>query len=166
VASISSSNLVDAVGRIESMTFRQREQLAEEVHAQQPNLFFSVLALQRHGASLEQLEVVLNLLLVFHEAMKGSGKRWPVISEVMQERCLARVSGRVRLIEGLTPQQQGQATSDAVGKHPEKQLLAYVFLKFKDSDLLGIETEAEKMLMLVALNLVECIAEAAPRAAK
>ena len=92
--------------------------------------------------------------------------RWPVISEVMQERCLARVSGRVRFIEGLTPQQQGQATSDAVGNHPEKQLLAYVFLKFKDSDLLGIETEAEKMLMLAALNLVECVAEAAPRAAK
>jgi hypothetical protein len=64
VASISSSNLVDAVVRVESMTFRQREQLAEEVHAQQPNLFFSVLALQRHGASLEQLEVVLMLAVV------------------------------------------------------------------------------------------------------
>jgi len=163
MASISSSNLVDAVLRVERMTFQEREHLAEEVHAHQPHLFFSVLVLKRYGATLEQLEVVLNVLLVFHDAMKGSGKRWPVISEEVQERCLARVSGRVRFIEGLTPQLQAQATLDALGAHPEQQLLAYVFGKFKENGLLGIETEAEKMLMLAALNLVECIAETAPR---
>ena len=103
--------------------------------------------------------MVLNLLLVFYEAMKGSGSNWPVISEEVQERCLKRISG-------LTPQQQAQATSDAVGDHPEQQLLAYVHGKFKENGLLGIKTEAEKMLMLAALNLVECIAETAPRMAK
>jgi hypothetical protein len=161
MASISSRNLVDAVLRVKRMTFQERERLAEEVHALQPNLFFSVLALQRYGVTLEQMEVVLMLLLVFHEAMKGSGRSWPVISEDVQERCLARISGRVRFIEGLTPLQQTQATTDAVGNHPEPQLLAYVFGKFEDNRLLGIRTEAEKMLMLAALNLVECIAETA-----
>jgi hypothetical protein len=38
--------------------------------------------------------------------------------------------------------------------------------KFKESGILGIKTEAEKMLMLAALNLVECIAEIAPRRTK
>jgi hypothetical protein len=51
-----------------------------------------------------------------------------------------------------------------VSLHPEKLLLAYVYGKSKDHGLLGIETEAEKMLMLAALNMVECIAEAAPKA--
>ena len=109
------------------------------------------------------MDVVLNLLLVFHEAMKISGGSWPVVSEDVQERCLNRVSGRVCFTEGLSPQLQTQAVADAVESHPEKQLLAYVFGKFKESDLLGVETEAEKMLMLAALNLVECIAETAPR---
>jgi len=113
-----------------------------------------------------QIEVVLNLLLVFYEAMKISGSNWPVVSEDIQERCLTRVSGRARFIEGLSPQLQTQATADAVGDHPEPQLLAYVFGKFKESDLLGIKTEAEKRLMLAALNLVECIAETAPRRTK
>ena len=45
--SISSRNLVDAVLRFEQMTFKDRELLADEVHAGQPNLFFSVLVLQR-----------------------------------------------------------------------------------------------------------------------
>lgn len=105
------------------------------------------------------------VLFVFHEAMKLSGKSWPLISEDEQERCLNRVSGRVRFIEGLTPQQQNQAVLDAVQHHPEQQLLAYVFGKFKENGLLGVQTEPEEMLMLAALNLVECIAETAPRTA-
>lgn len=163
--SISSRNLVDAVLRVDRMTFQDRERLAEEVYARQPNLFLSVIVLQRYGASLVQMEVVLNVLLVFFEAMKCSGGGWSVISEDVQERCLARISGRVRFTEGLTPQLQAQATADAIADHPEQQLLAYVFGKFKENGLLGIETEAEKMLMLAALNLVECIAETAPRRA-
>lgn len=128
-----------------------------------PNLFFSVLVLQRYGATREQIEVVLNILLVFYEAMKRSGGTWPVISEEVQERCLARIVGRVRFTEGLTPPLQEQATLDAVGDHREQQLLAYVFGKFKENGLLGIHTEAEKMLMLAALNLAECIADTAPQ---
>ena len=163
MASISSRNLVDAVLRVERMSLQERERLAEEVHDRQPNLFFSVLVLRRYGATLEQIEVVLNLLLVCFEAMRCSDGSWPVVSEDVQERCLARISGRVRLIEGLTPQLQTQATLDAVGDHPEQQLLAYVYGKFKESGLLGIKTETEKMLMLAALNLVESIAETARR---
>ena len=109
---------------------------------------------------------MLNVLLVFHEVMTISDSNWPVVSEDVQERCLQRVTGRVRFIEGLSPQLQTQATVDAVGDHPKQQLLAYVFGKFKEGDLLGIKTEAEKMLMLAALNLVECIADTAPRRTK
>jgi hypothetical protein len=61
MASISSRNLIDAVLRVERMTFKDRERLAEEVHARQPNLFFSVLVLQRDGASLGQIEEVLQV---------------------------------------------------------------------------------------------------------
>jgi hypothetical protein len=161
---ISSRLLVDAVLRVERMSFKDRERLAEEIHARQPNLFFSVLVLQRYAATLEQMEVVLNLLFVFYEAMRASGRAWPVISEDVQERCLQRISGRARFIEGLTAQQQTQATRDAIADHPEQQMLAYVFGKFGEHGLLGIETETQKMLMLAALNLVECIAQTAPKA--
>ena len=69
----------------------------------------------------------------------------------------------MRFIEGLTPQQQTQASLDVVADHPEQHLLANVFGKFGEHGMLGIKTETEKMLMLAALNLVECIAETAPR---
>ena len=73
LASISSRNLVDAVLRVERMRVEEREQLADEVYARQPNLFASVIALHRYGATHPQRVVVLNLLLVFHGAMKISG---------------------------------------------------------------------------------------------
>jgi len=162
--SITSRLLVEAVLRVERMSFKEREQLADEIHARQPNLFFSVLVLQRYGATLEQIEVVLNLLFVFYEAMKASGRAWPFISEDVQERCLTRIAARARFIEGLTPQQQTRAVSDAIADHSEQQLLAYVLGKLRDHGLGNIETEAQKMLLLAALNLVECIAETAPQA--
>ena len=109
MASISSRNLVDAVLRVERMTFQERDRLADEVYARQPNLFASVIVLHRYGATHVQMDVVLNLLLVFHEAMKINGGSWRAVSEDVQERCLARVSGRVRFIEGLSPQMQAQA---------------------------------------------------------
>jgi len=164
MASISSQNLLDAVLRVEHMSFEARARLADDVHARQPNLLYSVIVLHRFGATVAQIEVVLNLLLVFHEAMRTSGRDWPVVSEDVQDRCLKRVSARARFIEGLSPPLQAHAVADAVGDYPEQQLLAYVLGKLKESDLLAIKTEAEKMLMLVALNLVECIAETAPRA--
>jgi len=166
MASISSRNLVDAVLCVERMSFTERERLADEVHARQPNLLYSVLVLQRYGAMMAQIEVALNILLVFHEAMKASGSYWPLISEDVQERCLKRISGRVSFAEGLSPELQDQVALDIVREQPEQHLLAYVYGKFKDNGLLGIKTEAEKMLMLAALNLVECIAETAPRRTK
>ncbi len=146
------------------MSFNERERLADEIHAQQPNLFFSVLVLQRYGVTLEQMEVVLNLLFVFYERDEDQRQGLAGHLEDVQERGLKRISGRARFIEGLTPQQQHQAMADAIADHPEKQILAYVFGKLREHGLLGIETEAEKMILLAAVNLVECIAETAPKA--
>lgn len=161
-ASISPRHLGEAALCVERMSLDERGRLADEVHSRQPNLFYSVLVLQRYGATLVQIEVVLNILLVFHQAMRLRGGAWPVISEDVQERCLRRVTGRVHFVEGLSEEFQAQAAADAVSDHPEQLLLAYVFGKFKEANLLGIHTDAEKMLLLAALNLVECIAQTAP----
>ena len=163
MAAISSQLLVEAVLCVERMSFNERERLADEVHAQQPNLFFSMLALQQCGASLAQMEEVLNLLLVFYSAMKMSGKDWPVISEDAQDRGLKRITARVRFIERLPLQQRHKANSDAIVGHAEQQILAYAYGKLNEHGLTDINTEVQKMIVLVTLNLVECIALTAPK---
>lgn len=159
---VSAEHLVNAVHRVQAMTIHEREVLADEIHAVQPNLLYSVLVLQRFGATIEQLEVVLTLLLELHEAAKESGHRWPLIEEVVQERCLARLTARMRFVEGLGPEQTARAVTQALDAHPEPVLLAHVYDTLARCGVLGVRTQAEKYLILAALNLVECMAEAAP----
>jgi hypothetical protein len=161
--SITNELIVGAAIDVERMTLKDRECLADEIHARQPNLLYSAIVLHRFGATLAQIEVVLDVLFVFYLAMKSSGRTWPVITEDFQDRCLKRVVGRVRFIEGLTPQQQMQTVTDGIMEHPEQPMLAYVMGKLREHDLLVIESGAHEKLMLVAVNLVECIAQAAPK---
>jgi hypothetical protein len=75
---------------------------------------------------------------------------------------LKRINARVRSIEKLTPRRHHQASPDSIADHTEKQILAYALGKLKEHGLDAIKTEAEKMIMLAAMNLVECIALTAP----
>lgn len=114
--------------------------------------------LPRYGATMPQLDVLIDILLVFYKAMKSSRRRWPVINEDVQERCLKRVVARVRFIEDLNSDLTAVAVKNALDDHPEKPMLAFVIGRMKQ--MLGIETETEKMMVLAALNLVECIGTA------
>ena len=43
-------------------------------------------------------------------------------------------------------------------EHPERYLLAFAYGYLGEHDLLRVRTDAEKYLMMAALNLVECVA--------
>ena len=162
MSAISQAVLANAAIAVGAMDMNQRVGLADEVFAHQPNLLASVLVQQRMGASLQQMEVLLNILLVAYQAMKTSGRRWPVISEATQERCLQRLTGKVRFAEGLGLELLQQAVQDQIDAHGEPYLLAFAFGQLREHDLLSVRTEAEKYLMLAAINLVDCIAATAP----
>jgi hypothetical protein len=154
--------IADAAAAVGAMTVQQRLALGDDVFADQPNLLASVLVQQRMGASLPQIEVLLNLLFVAHQAMKRSGLRWSLITEATQDRCLQRLTGRLRFAHGLAPRQFQQAMQDAIDEHREPYLLAYAYGHLCENGLLTVDTEVQKYLVLAALNLVDCIAETRP----
>lgn len=164
MALITQAVVVEAAIAVGGMGQAERLQLADEIFARQPNLLASVLVLQRMGASLRQMEVPLHILLVAWQAMKTSGHVWPVISEDTQEVCLQRLTGRMRLAEGLPARLQQRSMPQYIEEHREQWLLAFAWGHLRDNDLLGVRTEAEKFLLLAALNLVECIALAGAQA--
>lgn len=143
------------------MSRAERVQLADEIYLRQPNLLAAVLVLHRMGVSMPQLDVPVNILLVAYQAMKMSGHHWPVISEQTQERCLQRLTGKIRFTEGLSTEMFQHAVDQQVTQHTEPYLLSFVYGELGDYGLIGVRTEAEKYLMLAALNLVECIAATA-----
>ncbi len=86
----------------------------------------------------------------------------PIVSEDVQETCMQRLTARASFNEGLPGELADQVVQQFCDEHPERYLLAFVYGYLGDHDLLGVCTDAEKYLMLAALNLVECAAFAAP----
>ncbi|WP_295391806.1 hypothetical protein [uncultured Thiodictyon sp.] len=140
------------------LTLKQKERLVDEIFQKQPNLLASVLALSRSNVKIERIDVILNILLLCFEAVRCAQLRLPVVTEAIQELCLARIAGRSRFIEGLSNQSVEQAVNDQVAEHTDKNLLALVFHELKEHGFSDVRTEQEKLCVLDALNLVETIA--------
>ena len=160
---ITQAVLVHAIRDVNAMNPAQKIQLADEIFLQQPNLLASILVLANMGVSALQLEVPLHVLLVTFQAMKRSGHTWPIVQEEVQERCMQRLSARMRFNEGLPAQTADRLVKQFCDEHSERNLLAFVYGYLGEHDLLRVRTEPEKYLLLAALNLVECIAFAGNR---
>ena len=65
----------------------------------------------------------------------------------------------MRFNEGLPEHLANQMVQQFCDEHRERYLLAFVYGYLGDHDLMQVHTEAEKYLMLAALNLVECLAD-------
>lgn len=160
---ITQAVLVHAIRDVNAMNPAQKVQLADEIFLQQPNLLASILVLANMGVSTLQLEVPLHILLVTFRSMKSSGHTWPIIQEDVQERCMQRLSARMRFNEGLPAQIADRLVKQFCDEHSERNLLAFVYGHLGEHDLLRVRTDAEKYMLLAALNLVECIAFAGDR---
>jgi hypothetical protein len=156
--------LVHAIRDVNGMSHAHKVRLADQIFVQQPNLLASVLVLPSMGVSTPELEVTLHVLLVTFQAMKRSAHAWPAIQEDVQEQCLQRLTARMRFNEGLPAELADQVVKQFCDEHSERYLLAFIYGYLTEHDLLGVRTDAQKFLLLAALNLVECIAFVGARA--
>jgi hypothetical protein len=150
--------VIEADVAVRRMSHDQKVRLADEIYAQQPNMLASILALTRLGVDMLQLEVALHILLVTFKAMKLSGHKWPLVTEDIQDGCLQRLTARARFNEGLPEELATKVVEQFHNEHAERYLLAFVYGYLGDHDLMAVRNDAEKYLMLSALNLVECVA--------
>jgi hypothetical protein len=158
MGAITQAVMVQAAIDVNGMDQAQKVRLADEIFAKQPNLLASILVLPRMGVGMVELEVAVHILLVTFQAMKHSGLAWPVVSEAVQETCMQRLTARARFNEGLPGELANQVVQQFCDEHAERYLLAFVYGYLGDHNLLRVRTDAEKYLLLAALNLVECVA--------
>ena len=150
--------VIEADIAVRRMSHDQKVRLADEIYAQQPTLLASILAMPSMGVDMAQLEVALHVLFVTFQAMKLSGHPWPLVIEDIQDGCLQRLTARARFNEGLPQDLATKVVEEFHKEHAERYLLAFVYGWLAEHDLMSVRTEAEKYLMLGALNLVECVA--------
>ena len=155
---ITQAVMVQADIDVRGMGPAQKVRLADEIFAKQPNLLASILALSRMGVGMVELEVPLHILFVTFQAMKRSGYAWPIVSEDLQDRCMQRLTARARFNDGLQSELADQVVQQFCDEHPERYLLAFVYGYLGEHDLLHVRTDAEKYLLMAALNLADCVA--------
>ncbi len=143
------------------MDLKQKERLADEIYATQPNLLASVLVHSRMGSPMERIDRVLHVLLVAHQATKIAGLSLRLITEADQDQGLGRYTGHIKFLEGLDAKSQATAISQFVDDHPEKYLLAYAIDQLQQAGIIQLDHENDKNLVLATLNIANCISVAA-----
>jgi hypothetical protein len=162
---ISAEQVARAARKVRAMTEAQKIALADEIFQMQPNLLASCLVQPRLGVAAESVEFLLNILLVCFQAMKESSHHWPPISEQEQERQMSRLGGIIKFSEDFADPALAQAArAQYLATHSEAPLLAFVLGEFNvwllDLAQRDAESEADKFVMMAAVNMVNCIAAA------
>ncbi len=157
---ISEKNLIRAIKKERKMDIKSRECVCNEIFIEQPNLLTSVLVQQKLGNSIEDVEVLLNILIVLHLAVKESGKRIVKISEEELEHQFKILSALIRFTEGMKSKLVESSIDLYIEGHGEKILLAYVFAAMKDARFFENTNESSKCLIMAGINSVNCIANA------
>jgi len=73
--------LTKAIKKSEQMNPVEAEKVLDEIHFEQPILLSSVLVQHQMGNSMEQVEVLLNLLIIAHLALQYSGVKIRTVTE-------------------------------------------------------------------------------------
>ena len=157
---VTAAQLAAAIKAAAAMSIKEKERICDTLYATQPNLLTSVLAQASLGASMETVDVLLNILIVLHLAVEKSGQLLATVPEAEQERQLRRFTAIVRFAEGLDERSFAQSIQQTIACKRQKFLLAYVLDTIQRAGLIDRTNENAKYPMLAAINLVNCIATA------
>ena len=159
-STVSAADLAAAITAAASMGVREKERVCDRIYAAQPNLLGSVLAQRSLGVSMPTIDILLNILIVLYLAIEESGQVLAIVSEADQERELRRFTAAIRCTEGLGSDALAQSIEQTTAYRREKFLFAYVVNILQRTGLTHLPNETSKYPILVAINLVNCIATA------
>jgi hypothetical protein len=157
---VSAAHLAAAITAAASMGIREKERVCDRIYAAQPNLLGSVLAQRSLGVSMPTIDILLNILIVLYLAIEESGQVLAIVSESDQERELQRFTAAVLFTEGLGSDALAKSIEQTTPYRREKFLFAYVVDILQRAGLTNLRNETSKYPILVAINLVNCIATA------
>ena len=157
---ISEKNIACAIRKANAMDIESKETLCDEIFIDQPNLLASVLVQQQMGNELKEVDVLLNILMVLHMAIKESGNKISKITENEQEYQLKIFSATVKFTENMGNECINESLNQFINDHKERNLLAYVVGKMRGANFFENRKENSKYLIMAGINLVNCIANA------
>lgn len=157
---ISIQHLENAVKKAEEMNLKKKEAVFDEIYIEQPNILGSILVLKQMGNTLEQMDILINVLLVAFLALKEAGLKLETVTEYEQGRELSRFVEQVQFTEGLSSIAESDAMQQYIDAHEEKVLLAFAYTEMLNAGFTELKHENSKYLILAGINVVNCISAA------
>jgi hypothetical protein len=151
-------SLKRAIQKADNLAIEEKTVIFDKIHLEQPNILASVLVQQQLGNSLEQIEVLLNILLVCHLALNEAGINIIQVTEKEQEVNLEMLINNIK----NSSSHQSKAIQKYINSNSEKLLLAYAFDVMNKAGLMNLQNESSKYLVMAGFNIVNCIASAKP----
>jgi hypothetical protein len=161
---LSSENLTSAINKAQNMSLTDKELACDDIFREQPNLLASVLVQQQMGNTLEEVDMLLNILIVLHLAVKEAGVRIEEISELQQEDQLAKLTISVAFSEGMDSHLVNSSIKQYISNHKEPIMLSYVTNTMKEAGFFENMRECTKYLVLAGVNLANCVSNATEQA--
>lgn len=157
---ITQTPLTNAILKTQQMSMKEKEAVFDKIFTEQPNLLASILVQQQMGNSMAQMEVLINILLVSHLALKESGIKVVKISDDLQDKEMAKFVATIKFTEGLSASSLESSLQQYVASQKEKELLAYALNEMTEAGFTRLENESSKYLILTGINMVNCISAA------
>ncbi|WP_313915079.1 hypothetical protein [Tahibacter sp.] len=160
---VTKANLVGAIRQIERMTVQDKLEMADAIFIEQPNLLASVLCMARAEYPPEHVDVLLDLLMITIRAVSDAGIRLEVISEEAQDRELRRLVAMINFSQEARAGLLNESLLQFPAFEKEPWLASYVLSSLQESGILFADHALSKNPIMVALNMVACIATAKER---
>ena len=163
---VTAKNLAQALKKVQSLNIKEKELICDEIYKEQPNLLASVIVQQRLGNSLQDVDVLLNILIVLYLSLKEAGITISKVTEQEQEHQLSLLKNTILFSEGLGVNLVESSVNQYISNHKEPPLLAYVIGAMQEAGFFEKKEENSKYITLAGLNLVACIANAKEKSAQ
>jgi hypothetical protein len=157
---ISAENINCAKDKVHKMDIAAKESICDEIFHQQPNILASVLVQEQMGSTIEEVDILLNILMVLYISVKESGNKLNKISADDQELQLEILSATIKFSEKMGSESISRSVNQFVKNHSEPLLLAYTLSTLKNAHFFSKNKDSSKYLILAGINLANCIANA------
>ena len=160
MSKVSEINLAHALQKVQSLNIKDKELICDKIYKDQPNLLASVLVQQQLGNSLQDIDVLLNILIVLHLALNDAEITISKVTEEEQEHQLRILKSSILFSDGLSDNLVKSSVNQYISNHKEPILLAYVIDTMQAAGFFEKKHENSKYLSQAGLNLIACIANA------
>jgi len=160
MATITQDHLFRAIQIANNMSVKDKEFVCDEIFIEQPNLLASVLVQVKMGNTMEEVDVLLDILIVLYLAHKESGEKIERITEDEQEHELRIYAEVLKFTEGMDLIAVVSSFNQYFPSQDDRILFDYVVSKMKDARFFENQKECSKYLLMAGINLINCIRNA------